>query len=275
MVNPEENILPQSESVSPDNLPPTEQTEEALPEGWIKTSDIDGIRKRFLLQIANANQATYPSMIHSVGYLLLILTFLDFIHLTIPPQFTNPNWELETMGQLVERVAIPLLGYLFVFYPTESEIPRLEFWLWRFLSWLALLLGIFYLLMIPLGFHNTLRVDQQNVATINNRISQQTQQVEQQKKLISELNSQQLDNLLNNVKKQQQLPDISPEELQQKLLLQLETNQELSKTQAQDFRKKQRITLLKTSFKWNLGALLSGVMFIVIWYLTKWVRVGR
>ncbi|RUR75145.1 hypothetical protein PCC6912_49880 [Chlorogloeopsis fritschii PCC 6912] len=42
--------------------------------------------------------------------------------------------------------------------------------------------------------------------------------------------------------------------------------------QAQAARYSRRLGLLKRSIKWNLGALVAGVLFIYIWHGTGWLR---
>ncbi|NJM68571.1 MAG: hypothetical protein HC851_24365 [Acaryochloris sp. RU_4_1] len=44
-------------------------------------------------------------------------------------------------------------------------------------------------------------------------------------------------------------------------------------TQAQSTTSSQRIDLLKRSVKWNLGALVSGALFIYLWRGTGWSRI--
>jgi hypothetical protein len=42
-------------------------------------------------------------------------------------------------------------------------------------------------------------------------------------------------------------------------------------TKYQEQQANQRLALFKNSVKWNLGALISGVLFIYLWYITRWV----
>ena len=65
-------------------------------------------------------------MIPKVGYLILLLSFLDYILLLMPPQFLNPNWELNTMGRIIEYVWAPLIAFLMIFVRLpEQKISRL------------------------------------------------------------------------------------------------------------------------------------------------------
>ncbi|MCJ8280423.1 MAG: hypothetical protein MJK14_11100 [Rivularia sp. ALOHA_DT_140] len=74
--------------------------------------------KSLLGQIANLNQIASDnsrfifgmvdsiSIMRWVGYGLLILALFDVIEMFIPTRFMNPNWEFQTFGALVEKVAV-------------------------------------------------------------------------------------------------------------------------------------------------------------------------
>jgi hypothetical protein len=51
-----------------------------------------------------------------LGYGLLLLALFDILEMFIPPGFMNPAWEFQTFGALVERVPVPLIGFVLVFY---------------------------------------------------------------------------------------------------------------------------------------------------------------
>ncbi len=38
-----------------------------------------------------------------LGYGLLAFALIDYIDILIPSHFTNPEWELQTLGRLVEH----------------------------------------------------------------------------------------------------------------------------------------------------------------------------
>ena len=94
--------------------------------------------KSLLGQIANLNQSISENsrfvfgiinslpIIRWVGYGLLILALFDVIEMFIPARFMNPNWEFQTIGALVERVAVPLIGFAFVFLAGLNERSNIE-----------------------------------------------------------------------------------------------------------------------------------------------------
>ena len=51
-----------------------------------------------------------------VGYGFLVLGLFDTIEIFIPAKFMNPSWEFQTFGALVERVTVPLIGFVLVFF---------------------------------------------------------------------------------------------------------------------------------------------------------------
>ena len=66
------------------------------------------------------------AVVNLVGYSLLIFSLFDYIHIIVPPQFTNFIWEFQTIGTLVEHVAVPLIGLAMVFYRPEGFIGKWE-----------------------------------------------------------------------------------------------------------------------------------------------------
>ncbi|MGB3756691.1 MAG: HpsJ family protein [Rivularia sp. (in: cyanobacteria)] len=250
----------------------------------------DRTNKSLLAQIGNLNQTTNESsrfiygmvdslpIIRWIGYGLLILALFDVIEMFIPARFMNPNWEFQTIGALVERVAVPLIGFAFVFLAGLNERGKKEGIILKFLSWLTLLLGIIYFITVPLGVINTVRIHKQNNNQITVRLNQQKTVIEQVKKNldgpVTEAQMQQLLARLNGGN----APEIkSPEELQQakqQLSTFINKGESALETQVQSARSNQSLNLLKKSVKWNLGALIAGALFITIWRSTAWARRG-
>ncbi len=93
-----------------------------------------------------------------VGYGLLLMAAVDIFFLLIPPQLMNPIWEFETMGTLIERIPVTLLGVVLIFYGERSDRAPIETLLLKVASWLSLISAIFLLLMIPLSINNGFRI---------------------------------------------------------------------------------------------------------------------
>ncbi|NJK39107.1 MAG: hypothetical protein HC920_16110 [Oscillatoriales cyanobacterium SM2_3_0] len=119
------------------------------------------VLKRFNLSLLRS-----ANLFRWVGYGFLLLTLLDIAEILFPPRFMNPAWELQAMGQLVERVAVPLLGFILVFFGERNSRERWEVPLVKLFSWLTLLYAVLYFLLVPLGVINTLRIDKQIISKL-------------------------------------------------------------------------------------------------------------
>jgi hypothetical protein len=210
------------------------------------------------------------TIVRSLGYGLLILSVFDWVAMFIPSNFFNPAWELHTIGAIVERVPVPLIGLALVFYGELHSRNRWEFPALKLLSWLTLLLAVLFILMIPLGAVNTIRLNKENVAQINNISTQQISRAEQLHKQLSQATPEQLDDLLKS--RGGSLYGKKPEEIKDQLLSQVSQAKAQIKDQAEATQSLRGLSLIKTSTKWILGALVSAVLFFGFWKGTDWAR---
>lgn len=208
------------------------------------------------------------------GYGLLLLSLFDYINIFTPPRFTNSVWEFQVMGEMVEKMPVPLIGLAFVFFGKDAYRKDVEDIVLKFLSWIALLLGIFFLLLIPLGINNTLRINNLNNFQINSQLNQGLNQLQQiNDKLSSATSDDEINNALRNFNFQGRLPDVkNSQELRTRVLSDLSNAKNQLQTQVETNRMNQKISLVKNSVKWNLGALIAGALFIYVWKLTNWAR---
>lgn len=212
-----------------------------------------------------------------LGYGLLVFAAFDYIQLiysVIPPRFTNPLWEFQTIGALVEHVVSPLLGLMFVFYRHQGYIRKWERKLLGFLSWVSLLAGLLFLLMLPLGVADTWRIYNANKAEVAANLFQQSQPFQQLKVQLNQAKTdKQIEQLVASLTPQGRLPQIkNTQAYKNQLLVKISQAQQRMQVQAETVAAAQRQELIKNSVKWNLGALVVGTLFIWIWYLTDWAR---
>lgn len=213
-------------------------------------------------------------LLRLVGYALLFLSLVDFVNIFIPPRFTNPIWEFQIMGELVEKMPVPAIGFAFIFFAKYKYRKDVEEIILKVLSWMALALGILFLLLIPLGINNTLRINNINNIQANNQLSQRLTQLQQINEQLNQATSAEaINKLFNNLNVKGRPPEInSPEALKSRVISEINTAQKQVQTNTEVARKSQQLNLLKSSVKWNLGALIAGVLFIYIWKLTNWAR---
>jgi hypothetical protein len=215
-------------------------------------------------------------LLRFLGYILLIFSVVDYLAFLIPPQLTNPVWEFQTIGKMVDHVWSILLGLIFIFLYAKGNIikPR-ELTILKYLSWVSLVVGIFYILLLPLGINNSLTI----YRNINNQfLTQQGQRQEQVQKTTERLEQTNSTQALNNLARALNVPNESgnsqsPQELKSKLSQQIQKIADNSTATAKSVKTGQINRLIKTSVRINLGVIIAGGSFITIWNMTRWIRV--
>jgi uncharacterized membrane protein len=208
-----------------------------------------------------------------VGYGLLLFALADTLLVFYPPQLTNAAWELQTMGAVVERLPVPLLGLVMVFFGEDYERNRLEDIFLKIVSWFSLLLAIAFLLLLPLGINNTLRINAENNQGIQAQAQQRQAELEAVETQVNQSSTGDLQNLALELNRMGLPVDTAnTQELKSDILARVATAKEKLPGQTQAARNSQRQVLLKNSFKWNLGALIGSILFFYIWRGTYWAR---
>ncbi|MDF5713732.1 MAG: HpsJ family protein [Rhizonema sp. NSF051] len=210
------------------------------------------------------------TLLRILGYALLVLALFDIIEMFIPPNFMNPVWEFQTLGALVERVPVPLIGLVLVFFGELYSRTKWEFPILKVISWLTLFFAVLFILLIPLGIVNTVRLNSQSSTQISTISTQQISQAEQVEKQLNQATPEQINNLLK--RQGRSLDGKNPQELKSELLSEVSLAKTKIKSQAEATQSLQGLNLIKTSVKWNLGALVSGALFFIIWKQTNWAR---
>ena len=160
-----------------------------------------------------------------VGVVTIISSVLDYIILLVPPNFLEPQWQLNVTTQLVDRGIVPLIGVTLLLTGfwvdrTSGRTPRqgnlltdLRFWSCA----LASLLGLIFLILTFLHINNVRITSQQALAQVAREANDATAQLEQ--RLAGELSQQQ--NQLNQLFQNEALLDQAiqsgqlPEEISQ------------------------------------------------------------
>lgn len=215
----------------------------------------------------------YTRLVRTVGYVLLLLILLDVVAMLIPPQFMNPSWEFQRFGELVEKIIIPLLAIVMIYFKEEQNRGKFEQFVLKLLSWLCLLAGIALIVLIPLSASNVLRLNQQADTATETQFAQQLNQAEQIELQFSQAPDTQIKQFLES--QGRSLNNKSPQQVKKEFLSQLAKNKQEIRQAYQAKRNEQRTNLLKRAIKWSLGALVSGFLFIYIWRLTRWTRTSQ
>lgn len=211
-----------------------------------------------------------------VGYGLLLLALLDLGEMLIPPQFMNPTWEFQTMGTLVERVPVPLIGLALVFFGENSGRSKRAKIILRVLSWLTLLVAVLFFLLVPMGVLNTVRIDEQTQQRLDIQLSQGIEELQVVNSQLEEARTADEIRALLSALSGGEAPVVETSQDVQAARAGLETalveSEASLQRDAQNSLAAQRRSLLKRSAKWNIGAIISGALFFTIWKGTGWAR---
>ncbi len=221
------------------------------------------------------------TLLNWVGYGLLIFFLVDIIEIFHAPRFMNPAWELETLGKLTERIAVPLIGFGLVFLGGLDKRGDLERSWVKFLSWVTLLAAIIFFLWVPLGIVDTIRINRAMQSQITTQLDKQTEQAEGQVTVIKQeldkvASPEDLKAFLNKLNLKGQAQEVEdPQQvapIKTQISAMLDNRISNLDVQAQTALTTQRTTLIKRSLKWNLNSLVSSALFYCFWRGTRWAR---
>lgn len=212
-------------------------------------------------------QVFSSGILRLVGYGLLLMALVDLLFLLIPLQLMNPLWELQTMGAIVERIPVPLLSMVLIFYGEKSDRTPPEARMLKVLSWTSLLTAVVLMLMIPWSISNSLQIYNQHNTEANAQFISQKDNLQQFKEQLKAANSQAEIGVILQQQANQKVnipASVDTQKLKTDIIANLQNNQDSITDQLEAFRSQKRSLLIKKCLKLNLGALISSVLFLMI-----------
>jgi hypothetical protein len=210
---------------------------------------------------------------HWAGYALLLMAVLDLIESLVPPGFMNPVWELQFMGDSIERSPVALLGFMLVFHAEWTRRASWERWVLPGISWAALITGLGFMLMVPLLVLNSFRVDTSGEAQINAQLDQQITQAKSLQEAFTTAQGENLEVLLRRTGRWVESGD--PETLRQAMLAEVVKAEQELQRRAEAARAEHKLELHKRTYKHVAQASLVGAVLVVYWFGTGWARKTR
>jgi hypothetical protein len=221
-----------------------------------------------------------------VGVVMIVSALLDYILMTIPFNPGVREWQIALTTQFVDRGVIPLVGVAFVLLAyrvdnssntPKSLIQDLRFWALIFSS----LLGLIYLLIVPLHFSNVYAQSNQALEQINQKASQAETQLQAQTQQFDELSKNpqrlaELDKAIASGQVQgQQLAQLQAIKQQldafkkdpKALNTQVEAAKKQISTGKQDAENRTKTEALKLSLRTGLSSLFLALGFIAVGWI--------
>ncbi len=221
-----------------------------------------------------------PNLIRFVGYGLLFFALTNYAEALIPPKFAqDPNWEFQTLGALVNSAPLPIIGFSLVFFGESKARSPIGKTVLPIVSWVPLLLGLGYLVMLFVGISATLRLNTEIATRANFVLTQQQSQFETAKNNLKSTKDENLTEIAKQllqrnpagsdaIKESQN----NPTELRKKFEGEIQRTEATTRSRIEEDRARTSRQLLKQSIKWNAEALVSSILLIGLWAMTGWAR---
>jgi hypothetical protein len=203
------------------------------------------------------------------GYGLLILTLFDVASAFIWVPLSERAWQFQTAGIFVEKSVVPLIGFVMAFYGNDEARKKRELLVLRLLSWISLLTGVFYLVLLVILFINVPGLSDSGQEQINAQFNPEITRLQQYQSQVEKAPTTQIEAF---IKSNKSVNITDPNVFKSKLLQDAATAEKNLQARATLTKNSQRQGLLKNAVKWGLGALVSAVLFIRIWAATRWAR---
>ena len=229
------------------------------------------------IQVPAMGRTTFV-LFRVLGYCLLLFFLLDISIISIPFKFTDAIWELNIFGQIVERVPLLLLSFPLLFFGEYSARMKWEKIITKIISWLSLVLAVFFFLNIPLALVNTFRVQDIRVGEVITRAAQQNGPLQVAAEQLEKATSDsEVRTILRSLNPQQQslvaqIPN--PQDIKKRLLAEISTSVSQTQAQAETSKRQIGLAIWKDSVKWIIAGLVSGLFLLYAWFQSKWARVG-
>lgn len=227
-------------------------------------------------RVSTAVEQESTRIINLAGYVILFLVLLDRLFLLSSSQFFDPNWAYNTAGNLVDNVWGLLLGTLLIFYRRDQDLIKpMEFKFLSFLSWFILIIGISYFLITPIILGNAFRIYRTGQGQVITQVDLQKTQIQQYARQLDRATPSQLNALLANYQQQNAQTEVeTTEQLKATLVKEAKQTQVRNQQELQTKLSQQTKSLIKNTIKWIIGAIISGVFFVLTWRYTAWTRAG-
>lgn len=214
------------------------------------------------------NLQTSINVLRPIGGGLLLLVAFDTIASLIPSNFFSPTWEFNTVGNLVNRLPLILLGFAAIFWGDREVKNQKDKLIWQSLRWLILLIAILFLLMAPSIVVNSSRIKNQTDARVTAEVTQRLANLDKLEGQIKQGNPVDLKNAILQINTQVNVTNLTPEEVREKLLQEIATEKQNARKNVAVRWEPNRLELVKNTVKWFLGSIVGATLLFWMWRVT-------
>ena len=225
---------------------------------------------------SGSNEAITAKLLHFAGYGLLLFSLANFADALIPPRFgQDPTWEFEALRKLVGTSPVPIIGLILVFYGETTARSPFGKNILKVLSWLSLVLGIFFSIFLVIGVSAVIRINNDLNTQANFVLSQQVSQFNTAKESLKNTDDRNLQRAAEFIERRS--PDIkldktNPTVLRSQIEAEILKNENEIKDRVENGRQQASRRLLKQSVKAFFETIVAAGVLFGIWSQSKWAR---
>ncbi|MDX2256379.1 MAG: HpsJ family protein [Pseudanabaenaceae cyanobacterium bins.39] len=216
------------------------------------------------------------NLVRFVGYGLLIMSISNFADALLPPRFgQDATWEFTALGKVSGSSPVTIIGLVLIFYGEATARSPFGKTILKILSWLSLVLSIFYVIMTLIGISASIRINNENNAQASLASTQQINQFNVAKenlKNTDDTNLQRVAEFIQQRSPNLQLNRSNPTELRAQLNAEIAKSEAQIKATLEESKNRAFRQLIKQSGKSLFESLVSAVILFGIWNQTKWTR---
>jgi len=214
-----------------------------------------------------------------IGYGIFFVYLTKFFNVLFPLQLSNPAWELNTIGTLMDLSWTLLIGMGFIcsryFAENQANSRLIEFLFLKAIRWFFLILAILYLFLAPLVVLNSFRMTTQISQQADQQQNAKTARIDQIQNQVTKItNPAQLRALAQSLNiNKDDITRLADDQLPASIQQQLSTAKSRIEKETAIARRNQLQKLWQNSIRMIFSQILLAFTFIFIW--SKFGRLGK
>ncbi len=220
------------------------------------------------------------SLLPLAGVGLLVYSLIQYGNALIPPRLTDPAWEMLTLYAIGETSINTLIAFVLIFSFKWGPVNVWRLLIMYRMSWSCIFIGIFLLGLIPLGVFDTVRLysvldeGYKQAVTVQDRDWVRTKRYIENARDEERIETISTHLRLGGVYDARVRDNPTDSLLDRKNWLIAASRHEFDKLRDQlNLNHKGEVTqLYKRSLRTSLVLLLDGILFIILWSKTAWLR---
>lgn len=212
-------------------------------------------------------------LFRGLGILLLAFFVLGTLSSLTDLRLKNPAAELRFASQMTDRIPLALLGMILLLCHPRFLRFKIEAIGLRLLTYLAIFLGVFYLLLIPVTMNAGAQMFRKNSFQLGERIREQVERAKKVQEATLSLTPEQQEGMVarynqGNPKKK----PVSVKEFLTILQQEVKGQEERLEQERRNLLNSQQRNLYTAQFIQSAQCFLGAVVFLLVFWWTGWAR---